>query len=279
MHTVYFSKRKVETPSAFNELSRGQLLRVVEVMHTRGTWAEKTAAYTLILLKIKKRLWLAWLWLFRIGAEAKAEVTKITAFLFEPPHLTVNKLPRVKVGRWWQPMCLYGPKDGLGHIVFMEFVKAETYYLAYRKHLKAENAKAAEKALDALIAVLYRPKRKKRDAATFNGDQRQPYNDDRVAWLCAYAARLHAAEKQAILLFYLSCRDLLIRPFTHLYREQPQAVFSNGQEEVKSDDWLSAIYALADGALNMEKVAMLDARLALYDLDRRIAAQSKVENG
>lgn len=278
MHIIKIENSTIRSPSHYGELSLPKLMRILSSMYSGNSFQSKLIYITMILLGIPENLKNTYLWLFHTDPESRLDISRCTEFIFQKPNLTKNKLFKITITRLWKKnIHLYGPLDKLRKIVFLEFIKAETYYLNFHRAYKEAGKvnKAATEALNKLVAVLYRPRKKieEMDERTFNGDIRIQYNDDLVDQRVQLVSRLPQNVKLAILIFYTSCRDLLIKDYEHLY---PKLKAKSG-ENAEGGSWVDALYGLADGALNMEKVGMLDARLALMDLDRRIAAQKERE--
>ncbi|MFY0628682.1 MAG: hypothetical protein JXR07_20485 [Reichenbachiella sp.] len=285
MHNIYFNNRLKCTASRFDELSADQLLDIVDVMHSRLSFDQKVARYTMILMDFKRDWRSAWNWLFRLSADDKMDIARITEFIHEEPQLTKNLLPVLKIGHLWKKsQYLYGPGHKLKKMVFMEFIKCEVYFLKFHNLYKKEKqlTKDAVSALDMLVATLYRPARKNVDDEAFNGDLRRKYNDDQVEWIALHVKKLSLNVKLSILIFYTSCRLEMIKPYRHLYPEMPKPEDPKQNSEttdIKGTDWMEALNSIAGGSLSLhgDKAAMADARLALKDLDNIIKENKRRE--
>lgn len=119
-------------------------------------------------------------------------------------RLTKNLIPsfRIRLTRF------YGPADGLSNITLKEFIHAETYY----EQMMLESG--GDKTIDLLIAVLYRPGKKS------PGDNRVPFDDYRINTNATKIARLHPNYKKAILFFYEGCKYHLSQLFPHALKRK-----------------------------------------------------------
>lgn len=110
-----------------------------------------------------------------------------------------QKLPKIKTKNGW----FYGPSDALFNTVYGEYLQLMTYFNAFSKDGDIKD-------LDAMIATIYRPK--KRDFETqklqpdFDGDIRQKFNSNltesyvdelsNVSYEIKYAIYLYVASSQ-----------------------------------------------------------------------------------
>lgn len=275
MHEVNIGKRKLLVPARFNELSRHQLLAIAKVMFSRQRVGAQIAAYVLILLHVKTDIRIAFEWLFRIGSDTKIDFALLTEFLFEKPLLTVNKITKVKINHFWKKsMMLYGPPDRLTRICMLEFIRADKYCREYHQALKEDKAEKAIESLNGLMAVLYRPGPSLKSELP-KDDNRKLYDDDQVSYLTQLTSKLPMNVKQAVYLFYVSCRVEMIKPFKYLFPQEEKQITDDSQPN--STNWVPAMYSIAESALRMEEVGRTDARLIMYDLDQRIKRQKESE--
>lgn len=122
--------------------------------------------------------------------------------------LTKNLLPDIDVkGKTW-----YGPSDSLTNLLFAEFIHTETF-LDYYGHTKKPEY------LDKLIATIYRPQDPEYNpkSVNFHGDRREKFNDHLIDMRAVKLAEVHPAVKQAIYLFYLGCRNFIVKKFPKVF--------------------------------------------------------------
>ncbi len=278
MSHLYINGRKLFVPGKWDDLTAQQLVKVAATLHADITVDEARTRVLFILLHPRRYFWLSWLLLFRMKqydrldflADARLFIEYI--FDIENVDLTRQLLPVIKITRTFRKrIYLYGPADRCKNLVFMEFIKAETYYLSYRKNYANVPERLA--ALDKLVAVLYRPKQSDEDQADpmWNGDIRQVYNDNLVETRLPIVSRIDTATKYAILMHYDGCRKVRINKFRY--------VFPKTKSSGSGGNWIDALRSMAGGAMHMEKMAMVDCDTALYDLDKLIEESKKRPGG
>jgi hypothetical protein len=230
---IDINRKFYSIPETWNELSGKQLLQVMDVFYNNDYSAEKAE---LKLLKILTGMswWqffrapvtttdkicffplqFSFSWstlLFRMNQTCYGldEYLYLTYFLILSNELTKQVLPEYKE--------FYGPADDCGNMKMNEFVFSEHYYMAWAaiKRRKEEDPapteeeeKEAEKLLNNLVAVLYRPARKKYDyRRNVEGDCRIAFNEN----LCEYFATSQVYAwplqvKMAIVHYYEACRQ------------------------------------------------------------------------
>ena len=198
MHTLQLDGRPKQVAATWDELSREQLLRLMPVLyHAYASKYEQLIELLAILFGINV------VFALRFTPVQILEVKWMTAFLLgEHVGLTRQLLPWLR-GKWYQ-RPLYGPADSLSNVRFLEFVFADSYFVAYASSQEQQY-------LDRLLAVLYRPQRwpHRPRAADYGGDRRQEFNENLVESRLARVAALRPAEKLAVLTWYRGCRHAL----------------------------------------------------------------------
>lgn len=188
MHHLLLDGRPKNVAGTWDELSRAQLLRLMPVLyHTFADTYRQQLDALAILFGINQ------VFALRITPVQYCQILWMTDFLLgEHVEFTKQLLPSVR-GRWYQ-RPLYGPADALSNVRFLEFVFADSYFVAYASSQE-------EKWLDLLLAVLYRPQRRRYrpQAANYAGDRRQDFNENLVDARAADLAALPQAQKLAIL--------------------------------------------------------------------------------
>lgn len=153
-----------------------------------------------------------------IAPDQMLDLLKTTDFIFDENTLTINKLPKLA--------GLYGPPNGLKNISIGEFANLEVNFLNYHKSGKAVY-------LNNICAILYRPGN---DDNLINGDARDEFNDKQIEHRSKQLAKQPEHIKQAILLFYMGCRNKITKDH--------KAIFS-GKGTGKAQNWASIIIELA----------------------------------
>jgi hypothetical protein len=221
MHDVSIAGRNKKVAETWNELTREQLLRLMPILYGAYTDLRRQRIDLLwVLLGINWALGLA------ITPEQYVlQLFPLTDFLLaETVGLTVQLLPSVEL-RWYQRR-LWGPADAFRNLRFLEFVFADSYFVAHA-------STGDEQWLNRLLAVLYRPQRfpYRPNSAKYSGDRRQDFNESLVDARAQQLAELPMAEKLAILTWYRGCRQALEQRYPLVFtpdHEQQAADNSGG---------------------------------------------------
>lgn len=270
MSELHFNGHKYTIPGRWNDLKPHQLVTIAGLLHSNMNVDEAKFRILMCLMEMKKRWYLSLRIMFMSWdekADLLADFRLLAEFLFDDEKLDLTRqlLPSIKVPAGIKKSdMLYGPPDNCKKMVFMEFIKAETYYLKFRKNFT--NLPARLEALDKLVAVLYRHKKKKIDFSSWDGDLREVYNDNTVVFRASrIVSKIPENVKYAILLFYISCRNVKINRYKHVF----------GNSGSGNGNWIDALRSMAGGAIHMQEMAMVDAEVALYDLDKIIEESQK----
>ncbi|GEM_PF-4143504 len=265
-------------PGAWGELSKLQLRQVLEVRARSGTIDGKVLLFIAILLNLSRRWRLARYLKKRLGPAGLTDTALFTEFLFTTPEIPNNRFPILKIPSLWSPTkWLYGPPLSklLNYMIFLEWIKTETYY---RQYLAARSEGDKRKALNKLVAALYRPKVTKPDPVTHNGDPREPYNDHRVESTSRQIAKVSIGIRLAIFYHFQTHRERWAKQFNHVYGGTDDRSTQDQQPQQPSDiDLFRAMKNMAGGALHMEQMAMVPASVALLDLDDKIEENQKLK--
>lgn len=210
-----------QLPANWDELSRAQLLAIMPLLFRPLAPVALKAQLLRVLLAIPAGLWRQ-LTNFQV-----ADLLHLVRWLTEPSRLTRQRLPLL--GPVYARLA--GPGDWLAGVSVWEFANAENYLRSWTETQK-------EAALNALVAVLYRPRRAfhwlRGLSPAFTGDHRQAFNGKTVAARAARVARLPLAQRQAVLLYYLGCRAALESAYPHLFSGDT----ANGKD---ANPWLTLI--------------------------------------
>jgi hypothetical protein len=192
MHELILNGRRKAVAATWNELSRNELLQLVPVLYRHFTDPTQQKIELLAILFGINRLFA-----LRFTAVQFCQILWMTDFLLgEHVELTEQLLPSVRP-RWYRRK-LYGPTSGLGNMRFLEFVFADSYFMAYNQDHDIQW-------LHKLLAVLYRPQRARYqpNAVNYGGDRRQDFNENLIDERVAEVAKLSPAEQLAILTWRL----------------------------------------------------------------------------
>lgn len=217
MHVLILNGRRKDVAATWNELNRAQLLELMPVLYGQFTDHYQQKIELLAILFGINRLFA-----LRITAVQFCQILWMTDFLIgEHVGLTEQQLPSVRPR--WYGRKLYGPASGFDNLRFLEFVFADSYFVAYSQSQEV-------KYLHQLLAVLYRPQRARYrpSAADYGGDRREDFNENLVDERVAEVARLSSAEQLAILTWYRGCR--------HALELQYELVFTPANETQAADN-------------------------------------------
>ncbi len=152
-------------------------------------------------------------------------------WVFGELDLSLNKIPQFSI----DGVDYYGPEEELGNLRFGEYCIAEAHFIAYWQHRD-------EKALDRLIATLYRPKGKgnqyKKDNPDYRGDIREKFNGNLVEQRAEVFADLDLAIRDGIFLFYVSARNILASYYPHVFPKKRAKNTPLGNQQVPNYGWL-----------------------------------------
>ena len=221
MNHVKIGTTARQLPANWGELTRRQLVALTPVLFQPLTPVAAQVRLLRLLLALPAGLWRG-LSTFQI-----ADLLRLVRFLTEPSRLTRQLLP--VLGAWYRRLA--GPGDWLAGVSVWEFSNAES-------HLRKWVDTQKEEHLNALVAVLYRPRRAfwwvRKFSPSYTGDSRQVFNGKNVAARAGRVGRLPLAQRQAVLLYYLGCRAALESAYPHLFSGDE----ANGKD---ANPWLTLI--------------------------------------
>ena len=194
--------------STWNELTRGQLGEVVQVLYgPEQFWPAR-----LRLLHIVSGVPLAQL--IELPVLQLKPLYGLTDFIFSDKHqLTRQLVPELRVPAP-RPLTLAGPGDSLSGVQFGEFIFADTYFCLYAKRQAAE-------AFDHFLAALYRPVRRGKGIRPghpdWTGDARERFNEHNVGYYARYLNQVPDVDRLSILLWYRGCRQQLVSEYPDVF--------------------------------------------------------------
>lgn len=173
-------------------------------------------------------------------------------------------LSEVKINSSWlidqisvSRSTLYGPKDKLRNVTFLEFIFVDTFYSLYMQK--------QEGALDKLIAVLFRAKDKKN---LIKGDIREDFNENLIDNRLKNVAFLPEYYKQAIVFNYGTWRKWIELQYPFVFpRNGGKRDATAEPKGIKTPGWEKHLKKLAKGASDKDLHEIGDS-LVLNILDR-----------
>lgn len=195
-------------PTSWNEMSGYSLLRVAyALLNSYSITSAQLKSFTAL---IELRWWqVRRQWhLFFADNESCERMCQAADFIWNSNTLTSQLLPRIRIRFTY----LYGPADMLKNLTFKEFVYAYNVYRAYKSTGKTHR-------LNELIAILYRPKVDGLTSASkeYNGDLREPFNNNLVDQRARLVANLPRHYKFAIQLFFEGCFSQIVERYDKLF--------------------------------------------------------------
>lgn len=205
MHHIQFGRLERYVPTAWHELSRRQLEAVATALYE----CQGEALIRALLAALMS--WPRWLAPAILTPAYCQQHAHLVQFLLDDVAIAEQLIPSVRPA-WWRGR-LFGPAAKLANVQFLEFVFADSLFMA------AIRPKADGKVLDQFVATLYRPQRAGYNptAPDYGGDRRQDFNRHLIEHHAAAVARLPLATKRAILLWYRGCRRLLEERYEDLF--------------------------------------------------------------
>jgi hypothetical protein len=188
--------------SVWDELTPRQYIRVVKLLHkpVKNEWYACDA----MLRVLSNRSWLSF---YLLPPDLRWRCYEHLKWVYERQNVTEQLLPHYK--------DLYGPASGFANLLMIEFHHTE---IAYQDYILSKSEDDA--ALIRLCAVLYRlPKNKKAYNYKRNpdGDLRQPFNANEIAFYEKKIKRWPMAVKHGVFIWYDACREQLFQDFKEAF--------------------------------------------------------------
>ncbi|TPG71977.1 hypothetical protein [Hymenobacter nivis] len=268
METLQIGTITKQVPSSWNELKRRQLLAVVAELY-----APARPGRPLRLLSVVTGFPLPLL-----GTQpvvVLAQLLPLAHFLeAEDQLLTEQLLPTLQLpGRHVTERAVtwHGPRGHLRNVLFGEFIFADTFFVLYALHGKAEH-------LDKFLAVLYRPRRVGASPASadWTGDVRLPFNEHQLENRTPRVGPLGILERQAVLTWYRGCRAQLAQEFPDVFVAADEDA---KKRATKAPDWARVLRKLAGGAFGaVDQTAGQPLRLVLAEMQDLAADYHRLKN-
>lgn len=194
MTIIEIRKKFYNVPTQWNELTAEQLLAVMMAFENKKYTEDKRVLKLLkVLLDVSYFTWLRW------KAEDIEEFIYLVGFLYQGNTGLTKQLITAYDS-------LYGPADNIGNVSMGEFTFAEHYFMGWQEN------RDDEELLNRLVAVLYRPCKRKYDfKKNAEGDCRIPFNENVSAYYSdAVVSGWSKHVKMAIATWYAGCRQQLV---------------------------------------------------------------------
>lgn len=193
MKALYYTDKfkKLIVAEEWNELSRAQYLRIVQLLHAGIADADEALQKALYIISNKTLLAF-----FLVPLDMRMIMQQHAEWIFDKKNYLTNQLvPKFKK--------FYGPASDFDNLRMKEFHAAE---MAFYRLKEEEDVDA----LNELVAILYRPAKEKYDhKRNAEGDIRIAYNENETEFFKRKIKRWPLNVKRAILMWYDGCRQQL----------------------------------------------------------------------
>lgn len=241
MTALHYHKNKtIVIPSSWNELSKRQFIKLVQLLHS-GMQADEWLLDKALKILCRKKLYS----FLRIPPDIRSRCYDHMEWIAGDEKPTEQLIPVYK--------NYYGPASGLENITLEEFHFAE---IAYHRLVNEQE----ESAMNELIAILYRPALSKKK--NIQGDMRQPFEfyavQDRIRHIKKWSLQV----RRCIIIWYDGCR----KDLEACYPE----VFTG--EKASSKDYFDGMYNMIRSIAekktygDFQKVEKMNIHLALREL-------------
>lgn len=252
MKLIKLRKTYREIPERWDEVTRAQLVRIMEILYCSGYVAEQQ-----ILRLLQVLTGMSNFQFFRCKVEELEEYFYLLEFVLRD-KLTLQLLPLH--GEY------HGPSDRCANLIYDEFVYSEHFYMQWATKRESEDL------LNNLVATLYRPIKKCYDLELDpDGDARIPFNEHVIAWHAKNAvAYWPKAVKLAVAHFYAGCRQKWVEDNPDIF---------GGSGEPARYGLLSVMnsVALEGGYGDFEKVGKTNINTILMALNEAVDQAKRIE--
>jgi hypothetical protein len=272
-----FAKQVVSYPSEWNEINKEQLLFALQLVNKKILLSEFRVKAVQLFLGKKNELFKQYALYIRAQNHRKGNIaTRIfwqnklnhldeciygisenLKWIFEKTDLTKQIIPCISKFPNFQISKLYGPASAFADLTFIEFAKADTYFLSYSNTGETQY-------LNKLIAALYRPGKfawRIRSFFAYGFNKRVSYSDDCLLHNLNRVEKLEDNLKQAILFWFKGCREYIVSKYPHVFKP------SDSDENSESFGWAGILTQLAGGKFgDQDKTAFTK----LHDILRSI---------
>lgn len=194
MRRLHYKKKRVTIANSWNELSQKQYIRIARILHSEILNDDaKLLSALQVLLKYSTIRFLM------MDEDFIVRCLPHVTWIFERDNITAQLIPKYK--------SFYGPAGEFDNLIGKEFHCTE---IAYQEVIRNNDAEA----LNRLCAFLYRPKKHSYDMrVNKDGDVRVLFNPNECLYHAQRVRRWKPEVKQAILLWYDGCRQMLVKSY------------------------------------------------------------------
>lgn len=247
MFNLTYRGKTFEVKEHWNELSADQLRQIAFVLYGNEDALRKKLQVWKVVTGMK------WYQYLAIPNNIILNTLDITDFVFKSNELTENLFPRYKK--------YYGPASDFDNLRVSEFVFSEMFHGKYCETKEI-------KYLNSLIAVIYRPAKKRYNRArNSDGDIREAFNENLIHDRARIIARWPDDVKLSIFTWYAGCKKMLVK-------ENPQVFGTGGNAQHTSGTsaMLSIMRAVAKAGTygDFDKVEQLFVKTLMMELREQI---------
>lgn len=287
LHSSWLPDVRCSIPSRWDELSGQQLEQIARISLSPFQGANLAKLLFMVLISELpwwQRLRAQWFYLVSSSIDEKADLLFLVDSFQEEQTLTEQKIPeiRLKLKKYrYRFVLLLGPSSKLGNATFWEYVQAEKYYLNYLEAVKASQPSKGSLSqidwLDKLVATLYREAKPGHDPM-LDTDQRIPLTDAGFKWRLHLVERMPIERKLAILMWFESCRNLVIKSFPAIFqppdtsapKKKRHAPEKLSARERNGQHWLEMISELAGSMDRYAAIGQTHLWTAFTDISHKI---------
>lgn len=291
IHSSLLPDVRCSIPSRWDELSGSQLEQIARISLLPYQGANLAKLFFLVLISELpwwERGYAQWFYIVSSGIDDKANLLFLVDSFQQDQALTVQKIPKITLKTkkvWGVFVLLFGPSSKLGNATFWEYVQAEKYYLNYLEAVKANQPSKGSKPLeglpsdwlDKLIATLYR-EAKPNHNPKLDTDPRIPLTDEGFKFRLALVQRMPIERKIAILIWFESCRNLIIKSFPAIFqapdtgghKKKRNAPEKLSARERNGQHWLEMIAELAGSMDRYDAIGNTLLWTAFMDISHKI---------
>ncbi|MFC6999596.1 hypothetical protein [Rufibacter roseus] len=263
MHDIKIAGYDRQLPSKWNEVTGEQLVRIIAAELRIMSVPKLPAKQKLNLFRIERlRI------LLSVPEVLLLSITpvQIMQFFWLMPFfqkgytgLTAQLFPKLRLPSQFIGTNLYGPRERIRNMTFLEFIYVDTFFVAYTK-------KQSPNMLDKLIASMYRPKKwfhfLHRRLPNYDGDCRQPFNQHFLDRRAEKIAKLSLEQKLAILCWYRGCREELEKEFPLVFTQEKQ-------RKASRSGWDGVLLGMSGHVINIEATGRANIRNILGMMQQR----------
>jgi hypothetical protein len=196
MKRLYYKKKHVDIAGNWNELTQKQYIRIAKLLH-EDNLSEAYSDDAKIIKALQILMRRSTLRFLLMDEDFIYRCLEYAVWVFTKENITTQLIPKYK--------GFYGPASEFDNLIGKEFHCTEIFYL----DILETNS---EESLDKLCAYLYRPKKHHYDMQlNKDGDCRIYFNPNECDYYTRKVSKWPLAVKQAILLWYDGCRQMLRR--------------------------------------------------------------------